>query len=422
MRNPIYFVRNPVDAVSYGVFMKKPLSSESTRGARAPRVAIVVETSLASGRDILQGIARYVREHRPWLLHHQPRSLDEKLPVWLKNWEGDGILARVQTPAMARALRETGLPVVDVLGVVENTGFPLVHVDDRAIGAMAAEHLLERGFRHFAYLGIRRENWSQYREEAFRMAVEKRGYTVQALNEPRHESAGESWGALQTRLARWVSKLMRPVGIMVCSDQRGSRLLETCLRIGLRVPEEVAVIGVDNDEPLCNVCHPTLTSLLPGHEQTGYEAAALLDRLMRGATPPAKPVLIPPVKIVTRLSTDSIAVEDDAVGRALCIIREHAVERMRIDEIAARVGVSRSVLQRRFRRSLGRTLNEELILQRLKVAQQLLRETKLSLPEIAERAGFEYAEYMASVFRSRLECSPAQMRRSGTPRRTSGPK
>jgi LacI family transcriptional regulator len=305
--------------------------------------------------------------------------------------------------------------VVDVLGVVEGSGFPLVHVDDRAVGEMAAEHLLERGFRHFAYLGIRRENWSHIRQEAFRAALESRGYPVTVRSEPRHDLESETWELHQTRLAQWLSRLPKPVGIMVCSDQRGSQLLEACLRAGLRVPEEVAVIGVDNDEPLCNVCQPTLTSVLPGHERTGYEAAALLERLMRGALPPRKPTLIAPIKIVTRLSTDFLAVDDDAVSRALCIIREHAVHRIRIDEIASRVGVSRSVLQRRFRASLGRTLNEELIQQRLKVAQQLLLESSLSLTEIAERSGFEHAEYMANVFRARLNRSPAGMRRRSIP-------
>ena len=112
-----------------------------------PHVALLVETSLASGRDILQGIARYTREHGPWSLYHQPRSLEEKLPIWLKTWKGDGIIARVQTPAMARAITQTGRPVVDVLGVVEGGAFPLVHVDNEAIGELAAGHLLERGLR-----------------------------------------------------------------------------------------------------------------------------------------------------------------------------------------------------------------------------------------------------------------------------------
>ena len=391
--------------------MPKPRKPNSIPADSPPHVALFVETSLASGRDILQGIARYVRENGPWLLYHQARSLEDKPPAWLKGWKGHGIIARVQTRAMARAIAQTGMPVVDVLGVIEDNGFPLVHVDNEAIGTLAANHLLERGLRHFAYLGIRGENWSEARQHAFSQAVSKLGCTVTARNEPRHELDDESWEAHQTKLAHWLSSLPRPIGIMVCSDQRGSQFLDACRRANLRVPEEVAVIGVDNDEPLCNVCNPPLTSVLPGHTQTGYAAAALLDRLMRGAKVPQMPTLVPPVKIITRHSTDTIAVEDEAVGRTLCLIREHASNRMRIDDIAAKIGISRSVLQRRFLASLGRTINEELIHHRLKVAQQLLLETKLPLPEIAERAGFQHAEYMASVFRSRLSLSPARFRR-----------
>ncbi len=391
--------------------MAKARKPKSIPTDSPPHVALLVETSLGSGRDILQGIARYVREHDPWLLYHQVRSLEDKPPMWLKGWKGHGIIARVQTRAMARAIAQTGLPVVDVLGVIEDNGFPLVHVDNEAIGTLAAHHLLERGLRHFAYLGIRGENWSEARQQAFSQALSKQGCAATLRNDPRHELDDESWEAHQTKLAQWLSSLPRPIGIMVCSDQRGSQLLDACRRANLRVPEEVAVIGVDNDEPLCNVCNPPLTSVVPGHTQTGYAAAALLERLMRGAKVPQEPTLVPPVKIITRHSTDTIAVEDEGVSRALCLIREHASNRIRIDEIAAKIGISRSVLQRRFLASLGRTINDELIHHRLKVAQQLLLETKLSLPEIAERAGFQHAEYMASVFRSRLSLSPAGFRR-----------
>ena len=147
-------------------------------------------------------------------------------------------------------------------------------------------------------------------------------HQVIVRNEPRHDLDDESWEAHQIKLAQWLARLSRPVGIMVCSDQRGSQVLEACRRAKLGVPNDVAVIGVDNDEPLCNVCNPPLSSVLPGHMEAGYQAAALLDRLMRGAKNPAKPTVIAPIKIVTRHSTDTVAVEDEVVGRALCIIRE----------------------------------------------------------------------------------------------------
>lgn len=375
-----------------------------------PHVALLVETSLASGRDILLGIARYVREHRPWLLYHKARSLEESLPAWIAGWKGHGILARVQTRAMADALLATGLPVVDVLGVVDGTGFPVVRVDDAEIGRLAARHLLERGFREFAYMGIAEENWSTFRQEAFGAEVAKAGFRVQVRTEPRQESDGQSWEKHQEDLADWISKLPIPVGAMLCSDQLGTRFLDACRRAGRSVPYEVAVIGVDNDEPLCEVSNPPLTSVWPGHAQLGYEAAALLDRLMARGTVPVERCFVPPLKIVTRLSSDTIAVEDPAVARALRVIRERACHRIRLDDIAEVVGVSRSVLQRRFQSVLGRTINQELIHQRLKVAQALLLETKLSLPEIAERAGFQHQEYMGVVFKAHLKRTPASFR------------
>ena len=376
-----------------------------------PHVALLVETSLASGRDILRGIARYVRENQPWLLYHEPRSLEDRPPSWLKGWRGHGIIARVQTPAMARVIAQTRLPVVDVLGVVEGTGFPLVHVDDDATGTLAAEHLLDRGFRNFAYVGLKNENWSASRQKAFTRVVDAKGFQVHVRNEQRRDLDDQTWEVHQHKLTQWVANLSRPVGVMVCSDQRGSLLLDACRRAGLRVPDEVAVIGVDNDEPLCDVCNPPLSSVWPGHAQIGYQAAALLDRLIAGKTNASIRTLVPPLKIITRQSTDTLAVEDRVVREALRVIREQACRGTRIDEIAAAVSVSRSVLQRRFRAVLGRSINEELIAQRLKVARQLLLETNLGLMEIAERAGFRHQEYMGAVFAARLGVTPAVLRR-----------
>ncbi len=138
---------------------------------RHPHVALLIETSLASGRDILRGVARYVREHQPWALYHEPRGLEEFVPRWLRRWKGDGIIARVQTRSMARKLAASGIPVVDVLGVVTDLPFPLVHVDNDAIARLAGTHLLERGFRHFGFLGIEGENWSEQRYTLFCAAV-----------------------------------------------------------------------------------------------------------------------------------------------------------------------------------------------------------------------------------------------------------
>ena len=376
-----------------------------------PHVALLVETSLASGRDILRGITRYVREHEPWSLYHEPRSLEESVPRWLRHWQGDGIIARIQNRAIAEEARATGLPTVDVLGVVREMNFPLVHVDDAQVARMAGEHLLERGFRHFSYFGIEGENWSEGRREAFAELVREAGCDLAVYELPRCQAGESSWETMVDELARWVAKLPKPAGVMVCSDKRGAQFLEACRRAGTQVPDEVAVIGVDNDEPLCEVCNPPLSSVNASHFQVGYEAAALLDRLMSRRARPSAPLLIAPRGVVTRRSTEVLAIEDRQIATVLRLIREHACEGIRVDTLAQQAGLSRSVLQRRFRTTLQRTVHQEILNVRLKRARELLSETDLPLAEIAERAGFKHQEYMGAIFKARLDRTPAQYRK-----------
>lgn len=388
------------------------MNSGKSIGGSRPHVALLVETSLASGRDILRGIARYVREHGNWALYHEARSLEESVPPWLVRWRGQGVIARIQNQKMARALRKTGLPTVDVLGVVEEAGFPLVHVDDARIAEMAAQHLLERGFHHFGYFGIAGENWSQRRRDAFAKAVRDSGNWVGVYELGRRISRRGSWEKVEDELARWVSRLPKPAGIMVCSDQRGVLVLEACRRAGVAVPDEVAVIGVDNDEPLCEVSNPPLSSIAANHELVGYQAAALLERLMHGEAPPSEPVLIRPAGVVQRLSSETLAIEDRHLAAALRFIRENACSGISVDQVARAAGLSRSVLQRRFHTMLRRTVHQEIIQARLKRACELLANTDLPLIEVAERAGFKHQEYLSAVLKKRLGQTPAQYRKS----------
>ena len=375
-----------------------------------PHVALLVETSLASGRDILRGIARYVREHDPWALYHEPHSLEESVPAWLKRWRGDGIIARVQSRRMAEMLAATGIPVIDVLGVVPKLPFPLVHVDDTAIARLAADHLIGRGMRRFGYFGIEGENWSEARYAGFCTAVAAFQAQVPVYRVSRDTGGRRSWERAENKLARWVAALPKPSGVLVCSDQRGAQFLEACRRANVVVPDEIAVISVDNDEPLCEVCQPALTSIEPGHEAVGYRAAEALARFMRSGPNARMRVFVEPRQVVTRGSTDVVAVDDASVATALRIIREHAHQGIRVDAIAQAVGVSRSVLQRRFRALLKRSLHQELLATRIRHARELLLYTALPLAAVAERAGFKHQEYMGAVFRDRLGRTPAQVR------------
>jgi LacI family transcriptional regulator len=390
------------------------LSTRRTSAASAakarPHVALLIETSLASGRDILNGIARYVREHRPWALYHEPHGLTESMPSWIRRWRGDGIIARVQTPWMAKELRASGVPVIDVLGVVPGLPFPLVHVDNTAIGRLAAEHLLERGLTHFAFFGIRGENWSVERFAGFAATVAPVQNDVALRELPRGAMDRRSWERVENDVARWVAALPKPVGILVCSDQRGAQILEACRRAGVAVPDEVAVIGVDNDDALCEVCDPPLSSIDADHASVGYRAAALLDGVLSGAQAPGGAILVHPQRVVGRLSTDTLAIGDAAVATALKLIRERAHEGLGVPEIASRAGLSRSVLQRRFRRLLNRSIHQEIVGAKMKRAQDLLAKTDLPLALVAERAGFKHQEYMGAVFKARLGITPGKVR------------
>ncbi len=378
-------------------------------------MALIVETFLAPGRDIVRGIARYLREHRPWSIQLEPRRLADSVPPWLTGWDGEGIIARFHDRHIAKAVAAMKLPAVDVLGLVPDLGIPLVHVDHRTIARMAAEDLLDRGFRHFGFLGNEGENYSWQRWEAFHEAVHDAGHDCRLIEVPPFAHREDSWESHVGQIGRWIKNLPKPAGVMVCTDQRGPQVLEACRQVGVAVPDEVAVIGVDNDGPLCEVSSPPLTSVCPDHFGVGYRAAKLLDHLMAGGTPPDGPIILEPRGIVTRLSTDVLAIEDQAVATAVRFIREHACDGIGVEDVVADAGTSRSVLQRRFRKLLDRSIHDEIVQARLKHAQHLLAETTLPIAEIAEKAGFKHQEYMGAVFKTRLRRSPAQVRRGVRP-------
>jgi LacI family transcriptional regulator len=377
-------------------------------GQAAPRVALVIETSLASGRDILRGIARYAREHGPWSIYHEPRSLEDSVPGWLRDWDGDGIIARVQNAQIAEAVATSGVPTVDVLGVARRPELPLAHVDNAAIARLAARHFLERGFRHFGFCGLDGVNWSDERREAFARAVAGGGRTCSVFS----FRDRADWEDEQDRLADWVRALPRPCAVMACNDPRGQMVLEACRRVVARVPDEVAVIGVDNDEPICAIADPPLSSVVPDHERVGYEAASLLDRVRAGEAGPGEEVFIPPLGIVARPSSDVIALDDREVAEAIGFIRRRACDGLGVDEICRELALSRSTLQRRFRAALGRTIHDEIVRVRLAHARELLAETDMPIAKIAERCGFGHQEYLGAVFRARFGQTPASFRRS----------
>jgi LacI family transcriptional regulator len=377
-------------------------SRSNRQPAGIPHVALIIETSTAYGRALIRGATKYIRETGPWTIYIEQRSLQDSAPPWLKRWDGDGIISRASTPRSARAVLQTGIPTVDLNDQVRAVGPPQIHSDHAAIARLAAEHLMERGFQHFAYFGFPIFEWSVRRHEAFAACVRAVGFHF-------HENPSTprvSWGHQQScwegeveGAAQWIKKLPKPLGVMTGNDPRGIQLLDACRRAGVAVPEEVAVVGVDNDELVCELAYPPLSSVVPDAVRIGYEAAALLDRLMKGQTASGAMQTIPPLGLVIRQSSDVTAIADPRLADALRFIREHACDGIGVDDVLDHVAVSRSVLQRLFRKQCDRTILDSIIDVRIARVKQLLTETDLPLAVVANRAGFSYVEYLSTIFR-----------------------
>ena len=386
---------------------------------QAPQVALIIETSVIYGRRILAGIARYLRSHHRWSVFIEQHELGTPPPAWLTSGRWDGILSRPTDHVMARLFRRMNVPVVDLNDLHENLDLPWVGSDHVAIGQMGALHLIERGFRNFAFCGFADELWSRRRFEGFCSAVHQTGVSTSLYETPWRGPHIPRWDHDIEQIAKWVRSLPKPVGIMTCNDVRGLHLLDACSRAGTLVPEEVAVVGVDNEEIMCELCSPPLSSVAPNPELIGYAAAELLDALMMGKSPQRQRISNDPIRVFCRQSSDVMAVSDWAVASAARFMREHALHGCRVSDVLEKVNISRAALEKRFRRHLNRSPKQEIRRIQLERIKQLLVETDFTLETIAELAGFEHPEYMSVLFKRETGQTPGKYR-SQSSRATSG--
>ena len=374
-------------------------------------VALLIETSNGYCRGLLEGINAYAKHHANWSLHLTEQERGAAPPAWLKAWNGDGIIARIETDSIGQSLRKFGLPIVDLSAARHLKGIPWADTDDEAIARLAVDHFTERGFRHLAYCGDPGFAWSSARLAHFqRLASAADCLTYEHQVTPRYD-ANFSWEVEKRRIASWLRDLPRPVGIMACYDFQARQVLDVCRELEISVPEEVAVLGVDDDRLICELSEPSLSSIIPNTQRTGYEAAELLDRMMNGESIPAQlPLLTQPLGIQTRESTDTLAIADPDIARALSCIRRNAFGKFRVTDILQHVTLSRRALEHRFVRLVGRTPHEEIVRVRIERIKTLLQETTLSIQQISRRSGFEHAEYMAAVFRRETGTTPTDFR------------
>jgi LacI family transcriptional regulator len=376
-----------------------------------PQVAVLVDTSRSYGRDIVRGIRRYVAEQGPWSLYLEPRDLRSSFPEWLKNWPGDGILARTIDPALLKELKATKLPVIEMRTTTLKHPFPFVGMDNHIVGRRVAQHFLDRGFRRFACYLDNSERFFQLRCASYRQTLSEQGHECSVFETTAASGPTQRWDEHQKKLADWLSSLQKPCAVFASNDQLGFWILDAARRASISVPEQIAVIGAENDKTLCDTAWPPLSSVQLRGQNVGHTAAKLLHTWMQTQQQPTGETLLPPGDIIVRQSSDIVAVEDERIAKALHFIRHQAITGIGVDEVARSVALSRSALERRMKTLIGRSPGEEIIRIRFSHVERLLAQTDLTLEAIAERTGFQHMQYMAEAFRKRAGITPGEYRR-----------
>jgi LacI family transcriptional regulator len=372
-----------------------------------PQVSLILETNIEYGRRILIGIAEYGRTHGHWRFIRG--GAGGNLPARsAPTIEGNGAIAHISTEAAARWATSHGVPVVNISARLMNPPLPTIVSDDFHIGRLAAEHFIERGFQHFAYYGIDGYGFSIRRGDSFQQHVAQHPNATFARFDTVFDP---SWTREREHqmVKEWLASLPKPLAVFCCNDPKGLEVCEICHGAGFLIPEEVAVLGVDNDTIVCEFCDPPLSSVDLNLHQIGFRAAQLLDKLMQGDTyePPAP---VAPIGVVARQSTDILSIEDREVASAIKYIRANAHRQIQVEDVLKEVPINRRALERRFKRTIGRSPAAELRRQRIEIAKQLLANTDHSMAEIAGRAGFQYPQHMAVAFRQLTGQTPSAYR------------
>jgi LacI family transcriptional regulator len=405
------------------------------------RVVLLMSPGAGYERGLFRGIARYAQHYGSWVFLpfweqggmakvlplevdiettrlKSDRSKSKSIAHVLERLEVTGVIGRLVSREIIDAVFSLKLPTIGMDLSDEQLadkryieGVSEIRPDSHAAGRMAAEHLLERGFRRFAFCGHpKNPNWSRQRAEGFCRRLEEAGFGCDVYQSPQTRSA-LFWHREYPRVRTWLERLQKPVGIMACNDIRGRQVIEACSMGAMHVPNDVAVVGVDEDALLSELSNPPLSSIALNGERGGYQAAELLHRMMLGEVQEQQRILVDPLWVNSRRSTDVVAIEDRDVATTVRYIRENARRPIRIMDVVKHSGISRRALEIRFHRSLGWSIRAEIERVRIGLARQLLAETDLSVLKIAENTGFSGEDYLGKVFRRVTKTTLTQYRR-----------
>ena len=390
---------------------------------RIRHIALLVPASGGYSRGICRGVATYALENEEWLIFPYERAEFAKLPSWLKKGHIDGIIGFISNPDLGRQIKALGVPIVDVQGEGNCPDAPWIDTDPGIVAQLAADFFLQAGFINFAFCGYPGIFFSDRRSAAFNRILHAQDKVVNDYAPPPKVSADISSQFRERRgleyesaLATWLTRLPKPIAILACNDIRGQQIINACRDLGISMPSDVSVIGVDNDEIICRLSRPTLTSIAPDTEGVGQLAAEMLTRMLDGEAVEARLYNHAPIRVVERQSTDITTAQNPTVLAASRIIRDRACRGISVEQVCELANCSRSTLDNLFKKHLGRPVAREMTRVRLNRGMRLLENSNLGLEEIAKECGFQSATYFCRFFKREAGTTPA-LYRSGLLRR-----
>ncbi len=387
------------------------IANPKNKRSKSKKVALIIEANNTHCRGLLHGIREFMRKETGWSVYLAEDTRHEAHFSFLEDWGSDGVIARIGTVATANLIRRMNAPTVDLSAARLIPGIPWFAPDEESIVTMAVDHLVSCGLRNLAFFGDPAYNWSKWRCECFLRIVRERGLPNVSVYNLRHRASHVEWREERRKINQWLRSLPKPIGIFACYDACGQQLLEVCRYFHILVPDEVAVIGVDNDDLQCDLSYPPLTSIALNTKQTGYLAATLLDRMMAGAHLEGRKYSIEPLGVEKRVSTDLVAVQDSCVSQAISFIRRHFRENIQVGDLLGIVPLSRRALETRFKQVLNQSPHQAIMRMRIEHMKKRLAESDDKLCTISEEMGCAHSEYLSVFFKKETGITPSEYRK-----------
>jgi LacI family transcriptional regulator len=378
------------------------------------KIILLLDFAEEYSKSLMKGISTYSREFGPWLFCRMPLFHRETVGMdgilkWALEWGADGIIGQLYNDKEISKFVRAGIPVIAQDFKERFAEIPNITGAYHETGQLGADYFLKKGFTNFAFYGFSDIVWSRERSEGFEERIKSTGHSVHYFEHKKARST-ELWYYKPSSLSRWLKSLPKPIGLMACDDNQGQHITEACRHLGIRIPEEVAVLGVDNDEMICDLSDPPLSSIALDVEKGGYDTAKLLDHMIKHGIAEYHDIIVKPMQVITRYSTDIYATNDDHIATSLKFIHQNIDKNLHVDEVVKQVPLSRRALEKRFLEITGYPVYKYIFNLRIEKFTQKLLDTDMSVFEIALDMGLTDSKNIARQFRQVKGCSPSVYR------------